>query len=137
MAKHKLDMEPDPEVTLIGISCHVNDYRLCWALNRTLGINLTRRDKDITDPGPEKLASYSAFDHMDEDSQAQYVLVNNHSTDGILLKEHKQADYFLVVDESAPITPEQLIDHVRKTEFVLMAYPLDARTERGAHKLFQ
>ena len=137
MAKHKLDMEPDPEVTLIGISCHVNDYRLCWALNRELGINLTRRDKDITDPGPEKLASYSAFDHMDEDSQAQYVLVNNHSGDGILLKEHKQADYFLVVDESAPITPEQLIDHVRKTEFVLMAYPLDARIERGAHKLFQ
>ena len=137
MAKHKLDMEPDPEVTLIGISCHVNDYRLCWALNRALGINLSRRDKDITDPGPEKLASYSAFDHMDEDSQAQYVLVNNHSGDGILLKEHKQADYFLVVDESAPITPEQLIDHVRKAEFVLMAYPLDARIERGAHKLFQ
>ena len=137
MAKYKLDMEPDPEVTLIGISCHVNDYRLCWALNRALGINLTRRENDITDPGPEKLANYSAFDHTDEESQAHYVLVNNHSADGILLKEHKQADYFLVVDESAPITPEQLIDHVRKTEFVLMAYPLDARTERGAHKLLQ
>jgi hypothetical protein len=137
MAKHKLDMEPDPEVTLIGISCHVNDYRLCWALNRSLGINLTRRQKDITDPGPEKLASYSAFDHMDEESQAQYVLVNNHCGDGILLKEHKQADYFLLVDEAAPITPDELIDHVRKTEFVLMAYPLDARKERGAHKLLQ
>ena len=137
MAKYKLDMEPDPEVTLIGISCHVNDYRLCWALNRALGINLTRRENDITDPGPEKLANYSAFDHTDEESQAHYVLVNNHSTDGILLKEHKQADYFLVVDESAPLTAEELIDNVRKTEFVLMAYPLDARTERGAHKLLQ
>ncbi len=137
MAKYKLDMEPGPEVTLIGISCHVNDYRLCWALNRALGINLTRRENDITDPGPEKLANYSAFDHTDEESQAHFVLVNNHSTDGILLKEHKQADYFLVVDESAPLTAEELIDNVRKTEFVLMAYPLDARTERGAHKLFQ
>lgn len=137
VAKYKLDMEPDPEVTLIGISCHVNDYRLCWALNRALGINLTRRENDITDPGPEKLANYAAFDHTDEDSQAHYLLVNNHSTDGILLKEHKQADYFLVVDESAPITAEELIDNVRKTEFVLMAYPLDPRTERGAHKLLQ
>ncbi len=137
VAKHKLDMEPDPEVILIGISCHVNDYRLCWALNRTLGINLTRREQDIVDPGPEKAASYSAFDHTDEESQAHYALVNNHCTDGILLREHKQVDYFLVVDESAPITPEQLIDHVRRTEFVLMAIPLDARTERGAHKLLQ
>lgn len=135
MAKHKLDMEPDPEVMLIGISCHVNDYRLCWALNRSLGIDLKRRENDITDPGPEKLASYSAFDHVDPENQAQYILVNNHSTDGVLLKEHKQADYFLVVDESAPISPEELIDHVRNTEFVLMAYPLDARKERGAHKL--
>ena len=63
--------------------------------------------------------------------------MNNHSADGILLKEHKQADYFLIVDESAPLTSEELIDNVRKTEFVLMAYPLDARTERGAHKLLQ
>ena len=57
MTKFKLDMDPDPEVTLIGISSHVNDYRLCWALNRALGINLTRRKSDITDPGPEQLAT--------------------------------------------------------------------------------
>ena len=27
---------------LIGISSHVNDYRLCWSLNRSLGIALAR-----------------------------------------------------------------------------------------------
>lgn len=137
MAKHKLEMEPDPEVMLIGISCHVKDYRLCWALNRTLGINLARRDSDITDPGPEKLASYPVFDHLDEESQAHYVLVNNHCTDGVLIKEYHQADFFLIVDEAAPHSPTELIDQVRKTEFVLTAFPLDARTERGAHKLLQ
>ena len=56
---------------------------------------------------------------------------------GVLLKEHKQADFFLLVDEAAPLTPEELIDHVRKTEFVLMAFPLDGCKERGAHKLLQ
>lgn len=137
MTKHRLDMEPDPEVMLIGISCHVNDYRLCWALNRSLGISLTRREKDIHDPGPERMAHYSVFDHTDEESQASFMLVNNHCGDGILVKEHKQVDYFLVVDESAPISPEELIDHVRKTDFVLTAYALNARTERGAHKLLQ
>ncbi|HMW96007.1 MAG TPA: IPExxxVDY family protein [Flavobacteriales bacterium] len=136
MAKHKLDMDPDPEVMLIGISCHENDYRLCWALNRELGINLARRSSDVTAPGPEKLASYSAFDHDDE-HEAHWTLVHNHSNDGVLLKEHKQADYFLIVDESAPITPQELIERVRRTEFVLTAYPLDARTERGAHILLR
>jgi hypothetical protein len=137
VAKHKLDMEPDPEVMLIGISSHVNDYRLCWALNRSLGINLSRRASDITDMGPERPANYAAFDHVDDTSQATYTLVNNHCTDGVLLKEHRQSDYFLVVDEAASITPDELIDQVRRTEFVLMAYPLDPRKERGAHKLLQ
>lgn len=135
MAKHKLDMDPDPEVMLIGISSHVNDYRLCWSLNRSLGIALARRDQDISEPGPERMASYSAFDHVDEESQATYSLVNNHSGDGILLKEQRQADYFLVVDEQAPIRPEELLARVRAAEFVLTAFPLDARRLRGAEKL--
>jgi hypothetical protein len=137
MAKHKLDMEPDPEVTLIGISCHVNDYRLCWALNRTLGINLTRREKDITDQGPEQMASYAAFDHTDDGTQTCYTLVNNHCGDGVLLKEQKQADFFLLVDEAAPVLPEELLARVRAAEFVLTAFTLDARQLRGAHKLLQ
>ena len=40
MVKLKLDLDPDPEVFLIAISSHVNDYRLCWSLNRKLGISL-------------------------------------------------------------------------------------------------
>lgn len=135
MAKHKLDMDPDPEVMLIGISSHVNDYRLCWSLNRSLGINLTRRDRDISDPGPEKMASYSAFDHTDEESQAVFSLVNNHSGDGILLKDQRQADYFLVVDENAPVRQDELLARVRQADFVLTAFPLDARQLRGAEKL--
>lgn len=135
MAKHKLDMDPDPEVMLIGISSHVNDYRLCWSLNRSLGINLTRRDRDISDPGPERMASYSAFDHTDEESQAVFSLVNNHSGDGILLKDQRQADYFLVVDENAPVRQDELLARVREADFVLTAFPLDARQLRGAEKL--
>lgn len=137
MARHKLEMDPDPEVILIGISCHVNDYRLCWALNRALGINLSRRDRDITEPGPERMANYSVFEHIEPESQALYVLVNNHCGDGVLLREHRQADFFLIVDEHAPTSAEELLEQVRRTEFVLAAYPLDARNERGAHKLLQ
>lgn len=130
-------MDPDPEVMLIGISCHENDYRLCWALNRELGINLARRAEDLMDPGPEKMASYSVFDHTDVVNEARWTLVHNHSTDGILLKDHKQADFFLVVEENAPITTRELIERVRRTEFVLTAFVLDARTERGVHKLLK
>lgn len=137
MAKLKLEMEADPEITLIAISSHVNDYRLCWALNRSLGIALCRREHDIADAGPEHMAHYSAFDHTDGPSQAMYTLVTNHTTQGVLLKDHRHADYFLLVDEAAPILPADLLEQVRRTEFVLTAFPLELRDLRGAHKLLQ
>ncbi|HEX2618135.1 MAG TPA: IPExxxVDY family protein [Flavobacteriales bacterium] len=137
MAKHKLEPLEGPEVQLIGISSHVNDYRLCWALNRQLGLTLTRRPRDIEEPGPEGIASFSAFDHLDETAQPAYTLVNNHCGDGVLLREQKQADYFLVVDPTAHLTDADLLEQVRATEFVLTAFTLDMRRLREAHKLLQ
>jgi hypothetical protein len=136
VAKFKLDIDPDPQVTLIGISSHVNDYRLCWALNKHLGLALARRRADIADEGPERMAYYAAFDHTDQ-TEAHWTLVHNHCGDGVLLKEHRQADYFLVVDEAAGIPTEVLLERLRATEFVLTAFPLDLRALRGAHKLLQ
>ena len=135
MAKLKLEMEPDPAVTVIGISSHVNDYRLCWSINRAVGLSLTRRRSDITDESNGIVAHYSAYDHVDETTKARYTLVNNHSGDGILLKEHRQTDYFLVVDDELASTKPDLLDRVRKADFVLTAFPLPFDQLRAGHKL--
>lgn len=135
MAKLKLDLEPDPAVTVIGISSHVHDYRLCWSINRSVGLSLTRRRTDIAEENNGITARYSAYDHVDEASQARLTLVNNHSGDGILLKEQRQADFFLVVDnELAENTPD-LLDRLRRADFVLTAFPLPFEQLRAGHKL--
>ena len=100
-----------------------------------MGLALTRRRTDIAEETNGILARYSAYDHVDETTQARYTLVNNHSGDGILLKEHRQADYFLVVDnELAEGTPD-LLDRVRSADFVLTAFPLPYEQLRAGHKL--
>jgi hypothetical protein len=60
---------PPTRRCVIGISCHVNDYRLCWSLNRSIGIALSRRERDIQDEGD---ASYAAFDD-DADPKTKIV----------------------------------------------------------------
>lgn len=137
MAKLKLDIDPEPEVFLFAISSHVNDYRLCWSLNRNLGLAMERRAKDIQDPGPERMAHYPAFDHVEEASSAQYSLVVNHAAEGVLVGDQKQADYFLVVDRSAQTPPEEILQRLRDAEFVLTAFPVDPGGLRGAHKLLR
>ena len=137
MAKLKLDLEPDPEVFLIAISSHVNDYRLCWSLNRKLGISLSRRESDIEEPGPEHMAHYTAFDHTEEITQAQYSLVSNHAPEGVLVTDQRQTDFFLVVDHATQNSLAEVLEQVRGAEFVLTAFPLDPRELRGAQKILQ
>jgi len=135
MAKQKLEMDSDPDITVIGISCHENDYRLCWSINRSVGLELTRRRMDITDVSNGIQASYSAYDHVDEPSQARYTLVNNHSGDGILLRELRHADFFLVVDNELADNHPDLLDRVRGAEFVLTAFQLSYDQLKAGHKL--
>ncbi len=135
MARLKLDIQPDPEINVIGISSHVKDYRLCWSINRMLGINLTKRRRPIYDESNGMQCFFNAFDHRDEEINAGFSLVNNHGSDGVLLKDLRQADFFLVIDQHWMELPEDLLKKVRTAEFVLTAFPLEFDQLKEGHKL--
>ncbi|MCB9168743.1 MAG: IPExxxVDY family protein [Flavobacteriales bacterium] len=136
-AKIRLDLEPDPQVHVIGISCHENDYRLCWSLNRGLDLALTKRAKDIEDQGPDGDAHHVVFDHDDTDLEVRYTLVNNHGDHGLLVKDQRHVDFFLVVDDRIPLPIEDLLERVRRSEFVLAAFSLSFAEMRAGHKLLR
>ena len=135
MAKFKLDLQPDPEVVVYGISSHVKDHRLCWSINRTIGLELTRRRIALSEDVLGRTMRFTAYDHIDEASNARFTLVNNHSGDGFLLKEQRQTDYFLVVDNELAEQHPDLLDRLRATDFVLTAFPLPYRQLREGYKL--
>ena len=83
------------------------------------------------------MAHYTAFDHTEEVTQAQYSLVSNHAPEGVLVTDQRQTDFFLVEDIATHMPHAELLEQVRGAEFVLTAFPLDPRELRGAHKLLQ
>lgn len=135
MAKKKLMLVATPDVTVIGISSHVEDYRLCWAMNRAMDLTLTRRRSDVTVDEGDRPLHFSAFDQTDEHDIVRWSLVSNHSGKDLLVKEQKQADYFLVLDTEVADERPTLLDQVRGVEFVLTAFPVDLRKLRTGHKL--
>lgn len=135
MARKKLQLVATPDVTVIGISSHVEDYRLCWAMNRAMDLNLTRRREDITSDEKGSAARFSAFDQTDEHAIVRWSLVHNHCGKDLLVKEQKQADYFLVLDSEVASERPALIEQLREVEFVLTAFPVDLRKLRAGHKL--
>ena len=62
-------------------------------------------------------------------------MINNHSGDGILLKEHRQTDYFLVVDNELAERHPDLLNALRTADFVLTAYTIPYEQLRMGHKL--
>ncbi len=137
MAKLKLDTDALPDAQVIAISSHVNDYRLCWSLNISLGIALARRKRDIEDQGPEQRAFFPVFSQAEGDDGTCISLIGNHAQEGILLASQRQADYFLVADGENRPEAAELLEKVRAAEFVLAAYALDLHGIKGAYKLLQ
>ncbi|MEZ4757612.1 MAG: IPExxxVDY family protein [Flavobacteriales bacterium] len=135
MVKYKLDLQPDPEVVVVGISSHVKDHRLCWSINRSLGLALTRRRVPLSEDQGGRTLTYMAYDHVDQDGAARYTLVNNHGADGCLLKEQRQTDYFLVVDRELAQQHPDLLDRLRATDHILTAFLLPYEGLKEGYKL--
>jgi len=135
--KLKLDIEPDPEVTVIGISCHEHDYRLCWAMNHAMELELTRRREDITEEVGGREAHFGVYDHVGHPDRGGYTLINNHGDQGVLIADQKNADYFLVVDNEVVEDVPDLVDRIRAAEFVLAAFNLPFDQLRNGHKLLR
>ena len=78
MAVHKLildDVFEESICTLIGIHCTIEDYRLAYLLNKSLGINLVRNKKDL-DYNNGK-STYSIYKWEDKKQFLTWNLVSN------------------------------------------------------------
>ncbi len=137
MARYKLDLQPDPEVVVVGISSHVKDHRLCWSINRSLGLLLTRRRTAVCEVVAGRTISYKAYDHVVKGNTARFTLVNNHCADGCLLKEQRQTDYFLVVDQELAQQRPDLLDRLRATDHILTAFVVPYEHLKEGYKLLQ
>lgn len=81
------------------------------------------------------MAHFSAFDHTEEETQANITLISNHAPEGVLVADQRQADFFLVVDDQSSLLPDDTLERVRNSEFVLTAFTLDINNIKGAYKL--
>jgi hypothetical protein len=98
--KVSLKVRPEPVLfTLLGISCHLKDYRLSYLLNNNLGIFFTKHDDlRISAAGSRDETEFSFYLFRDEERLNTYYLIANRSQDFVLVPELKQFDFLLVVE---------------------------------------
>ena len=134
MAKKILRESPPEPVnyTLIGISCHLKDYRLSWLINGKLRFALAKQqDLVITLPERKEPAAFSFYSYRDEDQGFSYMLISNRSEEFVLIPEFKQLDFLLMVEgDCRRDRKETLVKAISSVPNVLTAYeikPADIR----------
>lgn len=103
MAKHTLhlDVAYDFDFELISIVSAERDYRLCWQLNKELGLDFTRQDEiPIHYQKKKKFAYFNLYYYEDELNWLQYYFINNKSQGESLIPELKQVDHLLLIKGS-------------------------------------
>lgn len=125
--KHKLNFTPEYNFVLVGISSHENDYRLSWAINTALGLELAKTENlVILSKTSTVKAAFSRFTYLDQESMTTYNLISNRSHDAYYIEELRTMDYFLIVDgENDESGRAALLKKVKSIGIVHAAFSLE------------
>lgn len=137
MTKFQLDVDYDFEFRLIGISCHARDYRLCWSLNNSLGLQLEKVYRENANEGLKKngVAIESFFLYNDKEGRISYQLLLNKHNNNLLLPEQKMADYLLIIDGINETLFEGLMKKLKQTDSVIAAFVIDVQSLKSKENL--
>jgi hypothetical protein len=162
LAKHTLEVSYDYDFLLIGISSHEKDYRICWALNKKLGLDLKKTDSLEIKGKKHTTPSYFSFFVFDkEEDFLEYSVIANfsenksmdmkthslfgvdddnehHSENELLIPEQKQMNYFFVIRGDGEITEEfadDLVKQIKEIDVVLTAVKIDATQLKSKQNL--
>lgn len=160
LGKHTLKIEYDFDFVLIGISSHEKDYRICWALNKTLGLDLTKNESlEIKSKKQNTPSFFSLFKYENTEEFMEYFVISNLSENklfaskdntlfgkgvkesqstetGILIPEHRQMNCFFVIrGEMEESRIEEIIQLIKEIDIVLTAVSIDVKTLKSKTNL--
>jgi hypothetical protein len=112
--------------TLIGISCHLMDYRLIHLLNKELGFTFSKEDDfEINLTVHKQVSAFSLYSYKDEDQRNSYYLIANFSQDIVLIPEFKHTDFIMLIEgDLKKQTKDNLLKGIRSIHKVMTAFEI-------------
>lgn len=140
MAKNRLDVSYDFEFDLIAVNSSVKEYKLAWALNKDLHLQLAKQENISIDFSGGK--SLSVSNYSCETEYQVFRLLKNRAEDfdekynAYLIPELKNFDYFLMVaDDSMTFQINPFISTIKRIPFVQFAVSVDTAALKSKDNL--
>ncbi|MFZ4520842.1 MAG: IPExxxVDY family protein [Bacteroidales bacterium] len=119
-----LETRSEPTLfTLLGISCHLKDFRLSYLLNKNLELEFVKMDD---------FQGYSFYFCRDEDRFNAYYLLGNRGPESFLLPDFKTVDFFLLLEGPVKkVQKDLLLEKIRGIQQVLTAFEMRLSTVKN------
>ena len=134
MPVYHLDIEVEYDFELIGLSSHEKDYRLVWSLNKHMQWNLARAE-DVLLETKGQHSRHSRFEYRQLNDMLHFTLLDNKTPEGLLMPELAQFDFLLKIEDPASNLDDDFYRKLRKTPFLLAAFPLEVNKLKNRHHL--
>ncbi len=137
MNKTILKFELDLDFVLIAITTHLRDYMLCYKINKQLGTDFTKiNDLEMLFSTDEELFYFSRYFYVIPESETEFYLLANKGTEGFLVPEMKQVDFFLLIHNYIDKDDlKAILNGLNKISEVLVAVEVDPRKLKSKENL--
>ena len=138
MTKKVLKFEIDLDFVLIAINTPLKDYRVCHFINKFLNFNLTKTSDlavDIyqitTDP-----AFFSIFHYQWETTETDFYFIANKGTEGLLIPEMREVDYFFMIKNFIDDTDlNSIVSTLNRIPEIIAAVKIDPKKIKSRENL--
>ena len=126
MPKKVLTVDYDYDFILLGILCQEKDYRICYEINKKLGMQFKKEeDLEIIINKQKESSGFSLYSCMNEDEDYFY-LISNKSLKGSFIPEQKQMDYFLMIKGNLSREEnKKIIQELKQIPVIMGVYELE------------
>jgi hypothetical protein len=124
--KLSVDNELFREYFLIGIVCHLKDYRLIYYVNKALGCDLKKQNNlKVFFPKSNNESEFSFYNFTGDNFE--YYVVANRNVKGVLVAEQKKTDFiFIIKGDYDKEKIKSVLDSISKIPGVMMSYIMKA-----------
>ena len=128
---HKLNCKEEYDFISLAINSHIKAYKLCWRLNKTMGLSFELANDHVT---PEGDAFVRYKSKKPEEPEVNLLL--NRSKKGYILPSQKKTNYFLIIHKEAwKKTKQEFLTRLRTINDILLVFEIDIKKEKNSERL--
>lgn len=117
---------------LLAVISSLKDYRLCFELNKKLKLKFIRQTELELKDQKQNRSEYTYFRCPNAKTREEIILILNKGSNGVLIPEMKNVDYFMLIKNQPADVIEKLIAGMNQIDNIGGVYELDPTELKSA-----